>query len=217
VKLPKKSEVREKRILDENQTARVPARLDDPNLLICEACIDSGTRIAEVTGLMIRHVDLGKGTIQIAQHNWRGDIDTPKTEKSKRLLALGELAARYADWISKLKHKSPDAWVFPQADDPAKPMSDSGVRQALKRAAVAERRDFPGFGPQLPAARQHRVAARGGRQQHRGVENRRACEYQGDRRAHRSANAMPGRADTQDSGQAREGGSAHQDLGAHQE
>jgi integrase len=147
VKLPKKWEVREKRILDEDQTARVLARLDDPNLLISETCIDTSTRISEVTGLMIKHVDLGKGTIQIAQRNWRGDIDIPKTDKSKRVLALGELVARYADWISKLVHKGPDAWVFPQADHPANPMWDSGVRQALKRAAVAEGCDFPGFGP----------------------------------------------------------------------
>ena len=137
----------EKRILDEDQTARVLARLDDPNLLISETCIDTSTRISEVTGLMIKHVDLGKGTIQIAQRNWRGDIDIPKTDKSKRVLALGELAARYADWISKLKNKGPDTWVFPQADHPAKPMWDSGVRQALKRAAAAEGCDFPASVP----------------------------------------------------------------------
>ena len=51
VKLPKKWEVREKRILDEDQTARVLARLENPNLLICETCLDTDTRISEVTGL----------------------------------------------------------------------------------------------------------------------------------------------------------------------
>ena len=62
VKLPKKWEVREKRILNEEQTAQVLARLDEPgNLLICETCLDTGTRISEVTGLMIKHVDLEKG------------------------------------------------------------------------------------------------------------------------------------------------------------
>ncbi|HWR51015.1 MAG TPA: hypothetical protein VN428_07900 [Bryobacteraceae bacterium] len=48
------------------------------------------------------------------QRNWRGDIDDPKRAKSKRTLALGGLAARYADWISKLKHRGPNAWR-PQA------------------------------------------------------------------------------------------------------
>ena len=122
VKLPKKWEVREKRILNEEQTALVLARIDDEGqLLICETCLDTGTRISEVTGLMIKHVDLEKGTLKIAQRNWHGDIDVPKTEKSKRMLALGGLASRYRDWIAKLKHKGPDACVFPQAGDPKQP------------------------------------------------------------------------------------------------
>src|SRR5262249_40305580 len=96
VRLPKKWEVREKRILSEEQTAMVLAQLDEPgNLLICETCLDTGTRISEVTGLKIKYVDLEKGTIQIAERNWRGDIDVPKTDKSKRVLALGGLTPRY--------------------------------------------------------------------------------------------------------------------------
>jgi integrase len=147
VKLPKKWEVREKRILDEDQTARVMARLEDPNLLICETCLDTGTRISEVTGLKVKHVDFEKGCIRIDQRNWRGDIDEPKTAKSKRVLALGDLGPRYKVWIGKLKRRGPEAWVFPQADDLNEPMWDSGVRQALKKAAAAEGCDFPGFGP----------------------------------------------------------------------
>jgi integrase len=147
VKLPKKWEVREKRILDEDQTARVMARLEDPNLLICETCLDTGTRISEVTGLKVKHVDFDKGCIRIDQRNWRGDIDEPKTAKSKRVLALGDLGPRYKVWIGNLKRRGPEAWVFPQADDLNEPMWDSGVRQALKRAATAEGCDFPGFGP----------------------------------------------------------------------
>jgi len=148
VKLPKKWEVREKRILTEEQTALVLARLyGEGNRLICETCLDTGTRISEVTGLMIKHVDLAKGTIQIAQRNWRGDIDDPKTEKGKRVLALGNLVDRYRAWIAKLKLNGPDAWVFPQEEDLKQPRRDSGVRQALKAAAALEGLDFAGFGP----------------------------------------------------------------------
>jgi integrase len=158
VKLPDKWEVREGRILTEEQTAWVLANLyGDGNLLICETCLDTGTRISEVTGLMIKHVDLEKGTILIAQRNWRGDIDDPKTKKGRRLLALCALTPRYKTWIEKLKIKGSNAWVFPQEDDPTQPRWDSGVRQALKDAARACKAkdapeddpglDFPGFGP----------------------------------------------------------------------
>jgi integrase len=142
-----KWEVREKRILDEDQTARVLARLEGPNLLICETCLDTGTRISEVTGLQVKHADFAKACIRIDQRNWRGDIDEPKTDKSKRVLALGDLGPRYKVWIAGLKHHGPEAWVFPQTDNLKEPMWDSGVRQALKRAAVAEGCDFTGFGP----------------------------------------------------------------------
>jgi integrase len=147
VKLPKKWDVREKRILTEDQTVRVIARLEDPIKLIAETCLDTGTRISEVLGLQLKHVDLEQGSIQIAQRNWRGDIDVPKTERSKRKLALGDLSDRYKVWIDQLKRQEPEAWLFSQADNPKEPMWDSGVRTALKKAAVEENCDFPGFGP----------------------------------------------------------------------
>jgi integrase len=147
VKLPRKFEVREKRLLTEDQTVRVLARLEDPHRLICETCLDTGTRISEVTGLQVKHVNLEKGTIRIDQRNWRGDIDEPKTTKSRRTLALGTLSERYRTWIGNLKHQGPEAWVFPQDDDKTQPMWDSGVRKALKTAAADEGCDFPGLGP----------------------------------------------------------------------
>ena len=147
VKLPRKWEVREKRILSEEQVARVLARLKDPHLLICETCLDTGTRISEVTGLNIKHVDLDHGCIRIEQRNYRGDIDEPKTAKSKRVLALGVLTERYRVWIASLKHRDPEAWVFPQDEDPRQPMWDSGVRCALKAGAALEGCDFLGLGP----------------------------------------------------------------------
>jgi hypothetical protein len=84
----------------------------------------------------------------IDQRNWRGDIDEPKTAKSKRTLALGALTERYRTWIASLEHRNADAWVFPQDEDKRQPMWDSGVRKALKLAAAAEGCDFLGLGPQ---------------------------------------------------------------------
>jgi len=147
VKLPKKWKVRPERILTEEETVRVLARLEDPHLLICETCIATGTRISEVTGLKIKHLDLEKGCIRIEQRHWRGDIDAPKTEKSRRTLALANLIDRYRRWVAGLEHRDPEAWVFPQEEDKRKPLWDSGVRHALKKAAVAEGCDFPGLGP----------------------------------------------------------------------
>jgi integrase len=121
--------------------------LEDPHLLICETCLDTGTRISEVTGLKIKHVDLDQSCIRIEQRNWRGDIDEPKTAKSKRTLALAALTERYRTWIASLERRDPEAWVFPQDQNKREPMWDSAVRSALKKAAAAEGCDFPGLGP----------------------------------------------------------------------
>lgn len=146
VRLPRKWEVRQKRILSPEQTMRVLARLRDPVLLISQTCLETGARISEVTGLRIQHVDLQLGCVRIEQRHWRGDIDEPKTARSRRTLALGTLRERYRRWMAGLADGTGEGWVFPQQQDGKRPMWDSGVRKALKLAAADEGCDFAGLG-----------------------------------------------------------------------
>ena len=117
VRLPRKWEVRQKRILSPEQTMRVLAHLRDPVLLISQTCLETGARISEVTGLRIEHVDLQLGCVRIEQRHWRGDIDEPKTARSRRTLALGTLHERYRRWIGGLEERGAEGWVFPQQQD----------------------------------------------------------------------------------------------------
>ena len=146
VKVGRKWTVRPERILDDEETAAVFAPLEDPQLLICETCLDTGTRISEAVGLQLKHFDPKKGTIRIEQRHCRGDVDEPKTKNSKRTLALGALVDRYESWIKEKKIAKPNDWIFFQEDDRSKPMWDSGVRKALKLAAREADCDFLGFG-----------------------------------------------------------------------
>jgi len=132
--------------LTEQETVKVLARLRDSNLLIVETAIATGARISEILGLQWRHIDLKGGILHIVQRNWRGDIDDPKSKTSKRPLTLGYLVDRYRTKATADKAQ-PDKWVFARTDGSALPLWDSGVRQSLKRAAVAEGCDFPGLGP----------------------------------------------------------------------
>jgi len=152
VKLPRKWEVRQKRILSPEQTMRVLARLRDPVLLISQTCLETGARISEVTGLRIQHVDLQLGCVRIEQRHWRGDIDEPKTARSRRTLALGTLRERYRRWIGGLEDGSAEGWVFPQQQDGTRPMWDSGVRScspatAAPRSWISAWRKFRPPGP----------------------------------------------------------------------
>ncbi|MBI4459571.1 MAG: tyrosine-type recombinase/integrase [Acidobacteria bacterium] len=146
VKIGKKWYKRPRRILTMEQTARVLGRLQDPILLVMETCIATGARISEILGLQWKHVDLNAGTIRIEQRLWHLDIGEPKTETSKRTLALGTLVERFKQRAAD-QVPTPEAWVFGQKWDASKPLWDSSVRVALHEAAQAEGCDFEGLGP----------------------------------------------------------------------
>jgi integrase len=145
-KLGPKRHKNERRILSFEETARVLALLDDPNKLIIETCIATGARISEVLGLQWRHVNLDAGTIKIEQRVWHQDIGRPKSDGSRRLLGIGDLAGRFRAKAAEDK-ATPDSFVFQQRRASGKPLWDSGVRDALHQAAEAEKCDFAGLGP----------------------------------------------------------------------
>ena len=145
-KLGKKRHKYERRILSFDETARVLARLEEPYKLVIETCIATGARISEVLGLKWKHLNLDAATIKIEQRVWQQDVGRPKSEGSRRTLGIGELAARFREKAAADRAK-PDAWVFHQKRAPAKPLWDSGVRDALHQAAQDEGCDFPGLGP----------------------------------------------------------------------
>ena len=145
-KLGKKRYKNERRILSFDETARVLARLEEPNRLVIEVCIATGARISEVLGLIWRNVNLDAGTIKIAQRVWHQEIGRPKSEDSKRILGIGDLVERLRSKAAD-DATTPESFVFQQKRAPGKPLWDSGVRDALHQAAQAEGCDFAGLGP----------------------------------------------------------------------
>ena len=144
-KLGKKHYKYERRILSFDETARVLAHLEDPNLLVIETCIATGARTSEVLGLKWKHVDLGAGTIRIEQRVWHQDVGRPKSEDSRRTLGIGDLVGRFRDKAAN-EGGNADAWVFHQKRAPNRPLWDSGIRDALHQAARAEHCNFKGLG-----------------------------------------------------------------------
>jgi integrase len=145
-KLGKKRHKRERRILTFEETARVLARLEEPNLLIIETCIATGARISEVLGLQWKHVNTVVGVIKIEQRVWHQELGRPKSEDSNRVLGVGDLVDRYRAKAADSGATS-ESFVFQQKRAPGRPLWDSGVRDALHQAAEDEGCDFPGLGP----------------------------------------------------------------------
>jgi integrase len=145
-KLGRKRHKYERRILSFDETARVLTRLEEPNLLIIETCIATGARISEVLGLKWKQINLEEDTIKIEQRVWHQEVGRPKSEGSRRILGIGNLAQRFREKAATDEAK-PEAWVFYQKRAREKPLWDSGIRDALHQAADAEGCDFPGLGP----------------------------------------------------------------------
>jgi integrase len=86
------------------------------------------------------------GTIKIEQRVWHQGVGRPKSDGSRRLLGIGDLAGRFRAKAAEDGAK-PDSFVFQQRRASGRPLWDSGVRDALHQAAEAEECDFPGLGP----------------------------------------------------------------------
>lgn len=80
------------------------------------------------------------------QRIWHQDIDSPKSDGSRRTLGIGDLVDRFRVKAAD-EGGGPESWVFFQKRAPERPLWDSGVRDALHQAAAAESCDFPGLGP----------------------------------------------------------------------
>ena len=88
---------------------------------------------------------IANDTIRIEQRVWHQEIGPPKTEASRRVVGLGDLASRLREEALRRGAK-PEDWVFPQKHASERPMWDSTVREALHEAARAEGCDFRGLG-----------------------------------------------------------------------
>ena len=144
-KLGKKHHKSERKILSFEETARVLALIEEPYKLIIETCIATGARISEVLGLQWKHVNLVAGTIKIEQRVWHQEISRPKSDSSRRILGIGNLVERLA--TDEQAAADGEQFVFQQKNAPKRPLWDSGVRDALHKAAKAEGCDFEGLGP----------------------------------------------------------------------
>ena len=174
VKIGRKWTVREDRILDDDETAAVFARLEDPHLLICETCLDTGTRISEAVGLQLKHFDPKKGTIRIEQRHCRGDVDEPKTKNSKRTLALGTLAGSVPGVDQGEEDHAPQRLDLLSGGGPQQAHVGLGSAEGAQDRRGGRRLRLPWLRPAFVPARQHHHAAGGGRERHRSQQDRRA-------------------------------------------
>ena len=80
--------------------------------LIIKFAVLAGMRPGEIFGLRRGHI--GQTHVKVSQRVYRGDIDTPKTQKSVREVGLPEgLRQDLGTWLATSPDTGPDGWLFP--------------------------------------------------------------------------------------------------------
>ena len=79
-------------------------------------------RPGEILGLQRQQISEDCTAVTVAQRLYRGDIDTPKTNSSRRLVAISpKTASLLTEWMGLVEEKA-DAWVFVSENRPKKPV-----------------------------------------------------------------------------------------------
>lgn len=92
VRIGRKREVREKRLLSADDMRRLLAALAPGSVrLIVLIIFATGLRVSEVLGLRWADIDLTAGTLAVKRRWYRGNLDEPKTPDSARVRQLGPL------------------------------------------------------------------------------------------------------------------------------
>ena len=137
VRIGRKIPAREKRLLTAEQLRMILGSVcEDTRLIILIAAL-TGLRISEIMGLRWRDIDLEAGTLTVRRRWYRGDLDEPKTEASKRTRALGPLADELVRRHSSIKCSQD--WLF--IGDANNPPDERDIlryelRPALKRLGI---------------------------------------------------------------------------------
>ena len=101
-----------KRVMNWQEVKLLFSLLEVRELLICMLATIAGMRPGEIFALKWHHVRTDH--IEIEQRLYRGKIDSPKTNQSKRSVAFSQgVESAIAGWKSLSGDPSPDTWVFP--------------------------------------------------------------------------------------------------------
>ena len=110
-----------KRVMSAKEVEQLINTMNPRERVIAQLAVFAGMRPGEILALQRKHVSPDGGQVAIEQRLYRGDIDTPKTNSSRRTVAIAaHTANQLREWM-RLVAPSPDAWVF-ASENPQKPI-----------------------------------------------------------------------------------------------
>ncbi|MGH7971690.1 MAG: tyrosine-type recombinase/integrase [Limisphaerales bacterium] len=118
---PRQAETAEKPVMTKEEAEQYINALDMRESVIAHLAIFCGMRPGEMLALQRRHIGTDCRSVSIEQRLYRGDIDTPKTNSSTRIVAVPPQTAQQLRGWMELVPRHPDSWVF-ASENASKPM-----------------------------------------------------------------------------------------------
>ncbi len=106
---------RKKLVLNPGQISSMLQAIEVREQLISRLAIFEGMRPSEILGL--QRLDLDADSVWVRRRMFKSNIDTPKTDRSARRVALS-LGTKdlLQSWVNNLASTKEDAWLFPAAN-----------------------------------------------------------------------------------------------------
>lgn len=118
---PREAAVAQTRAMTVKEVETYLAVLDVRERVIVHLAMFTGMRPGEILALQHKHISADCRQVVIEQRLYRGDIDTPKTNSSRRVVAVPPKTSQLlTEWMD-LVDRSPRAWVF-ASENPEKPL-----------------------------------------------------------------------------------------------
>lgn len=124
VEVPRMVRVRSARVLTPDEVSRLAGALSGPTRTIFLLCVFTGIRIGEALALQVKDVDLLQGAFHVRRDVYQGVVDTPKTERSQRMIPLSQpIMEGITRWLAQRPGGS--EWLFPS--EAGTPYSDRNL------------------------------------------------------------------------------------------
>jgi integrase len=125
--MPRCKAGKDRRDLTADEVKQLLKVLDLRERLICRLAMIEGMRPGEVLALQVHDLDLGVNCLYVRRRVYRGEIDSPKTQKSEREVGLSPKTIRFlTQWLKLARDPRPEGWVFP-AENLTNPVSRDNV------------------------------------------------------------------------------------------
>ena len=121
-----------RKVLDPKQVQQILSALELREQVIVRLAVFSGMRPGEILALQWKHVH--EDHVLVEQRTYKGHIDTPKTERGKRQVAISpQTHAALDEWKAECSNSDKaEAWVFPSENENCPMRKDNIWRRVIE-------------------------------------------------------------------------------------